>query len=154
MTACFKTQPSIILLFFGFFFSTAEAGTFKSMTVGFWKASGCVMPGSWQSRDVPLLSPQWQADERDRLGLTYAGLEETRAPRWAPNCWCCTLLCSWKAVLWASRGRCAGYFSGCLWLSKAAYVRFRGPWWDQANSLQGPSKAGVDKCIAEQWPVL
>lgn len=43
-------------------FFIAEVGAFNSMTVGFWKASGCVKPGSWQSRDVPLLLPQWQAD--------------------------------------------------------------------------------------------
>lgn len=59
---CFlKSTP----IYYSVVFFTAEAGTFKSITVGFWKASGCAMPGSWQSRDVPLLLPQWQADARE-----------------------------------------------------------------------------------------
>lgn len=33
-------------------------------------------------------------------------------------------VCSWKAATCRRPGRCAGYFfSACLWLSKAAYVR-------------------------------
>ncbi|KAF3844694.1 hypothetical protein F7725_007857 [Dissostichus mawsoni] len=48
-----------------FFLGLDEAGTFNSMTVCFSKASGYVTPGSWQSRDVPLLLPQWQADGRE-----------------------------------------------------------------------------------------
>lgn len=47
----------------GFFI--AEAGSFNSETVGIWKASGCAMPGSWQSGDVPLLLPRWQTDGRE-----------------------------------------------------------------------------------------
>lgn len=78
---------------------------------------------SWQGQrccsSSSLFGPVAGRQGIDRPGLTHAAWEQTRAARRAQlNCWC------WKAAnVSTARPLRWVFFSACLWLSKAAYVR-------------------------------
>lgn len=97
-----------------------------------WRGQRCCSPS--------LFGPVAGRQGIDGPSLTYAASEQTRAPRWALNCWCCV---AGRLLRVDGPGAALGIFLSLPLTKQSSLCKTLGPWRDQANSLQGLSKPAV-----------